>query len=316
LLLILFTFTLPISSKAQQLEINRMLKASDTLNKKRLSTLLIGGGLAFAGSAILLNNVWYKDYPRSKFHFFDDNKEWRLMDKGGHVLTTYVETMWAYDAFRWAGVPRNKAVWASMATGTAMQLTIEILDGYSAEWGFSKGDFYANTAGCTLFGLQQALWDEQRIWLKFFNFPKKYDNTPVKNSDGTTQSVREMAKWLYGNNYTQTFFKDYNALTWWISVNPRSFFKQLKFPSWLNLAVGYSAENVFGAYGNYFPADDQTLYPRYSQYLFSFDIDLTKIKTNNKFLKTLCRTFNFVKIPAPALEYNSLKRFKFHPFYL
>ena len=50
----------------------------------------------------------------------------------------------------------------------------------------------------------------------------------------------------------------------------------------------------------------------YRQFYLSVDLDLTKIKTNSKFLKTLFSTINFIKIPAPALEYNTKNGFKFH----
>ena len=143
------------------------------------------------------------------------------------------------------------------------------------------------------------------------NFPKNYSKTPVLVGTQTI-SLSDMVKKLYGKNYTETFFKDYNAINWWLSVNPKSFAKNSKLPAWLNVAVGYSAENVFGAYYNLPPTNTEA-FPRYRQYFLSLDIDLTRIKTKNKLLKTVFRAFNFVKIPAPALEYNSLKKFKFHP---
>lgn len=286
---------------------------SDTLNKKRVYGLVGAGVAGYSTAVYFLNKLWYSSYERSSFQFFNDNGEWFQMDKGGHVLTAYVESKWAYQAFRWAGVKEKKAIISGIVAGTIYQTTIEVLDGFSKQWGFSTGDVIANSTGSALFGIQQVAWGEQRILLKMSNFPKNYSKTPVKAPDGTTKSVHEMAKWLYGDNYFHTYFKDYNALNWWASINPHSFAKNSKFPSWLNIAVGYSAENVFGAYGNYFPANDNKLYPRYRQYLLSLDIDLSKIKTRNKFLKAVCNTFNFVKIPAPALEYNSLGKFKFHP---
>jgi hypothetical protein len=297
----------------QNAKIDSFFKKADTLDKKRLKGLILTGAVGYTGATLLLNNVWYKQYPRSKFHTFDDNGEWENMDKYGHVLTAYVEAKWAYDAFRWTGMRnRNAALWG-MASATLFQTTLETLDGFSANWGFSWGDVIANTSGCALFGVQQAVWNEQRIVLKVGNFPKKYSKEVVTAPNERFKSVKELASWLYGTTYPQTFFKDYNAINWWVSINPHSFAKNSTFPSWLNIALGHSAENVFGAYGNYFPASDYNKYPRYRQYLLSLDIDLTKIKTNNKVVKALCRTFNFVKIPAPALEYNSLGKWKVHP---
>ncbi len=307
------TFSVSFSFSYAQTKAELFFKNSDTLNKKRLYGILGTGVAGYSTAVYYLDKLWYAGYERSSFQFINDNGEWLQMDKGGHVLTTYVETKLAYQAFKWAGVKDRKAIWAGIAAGTIYQTTLEVLDGFSKQWGFSPGDVVANSAGAALFGVQQATWKEQRILLKISNFPKNYSKTPIKAPDGTTKSVHEMAAWLYGDTYAQKFIKEYNALNYWISINPHSFAKNSKFPAWLNVAVGYSAENVFGAYGNYFPANDNNLYPRYRQYLLSVDIDLSKIKTRNKFLKAVCNTFNFVKIPAPALEYNSLGKFKFHP---
>ncbi len=316
---LLFKILIINTLNSQTMKKNDFFTASDTFNKKRLNTLLTAGAIGYTTSFILLYKVWYANEKLTTFHLFDDNGEWLLADKIGHTLTAYNESQWAFEAFRWAGVKNNKAVWAGMAAGTLFQTTFEYMDGLSEGWGFSMGDVIANTSGCALFGLQQATWQEQRIVMKVGNFPKKYDKTPVQvyNDDTKrfeTSSVYKLArsKRLYGEKYTESFFKDYNAINWWLSVNPKSFAKNSKFPAWLNIAVGYSAENVFGALYNIPPTDTKE-YPRHRQYLLSLDIDLSRVKTKSKFLKTVLKAFNFVKIPAPALEYNSLGKFKFHP---
>jgi Predicted periplasmic lipoprotein (DUF2279) len=301
--ILLFTLNIFIINGLQSQ--NSLFEPSDSFNKKRFNSILITGAVGYTGAVLVLNKVWYSDYPQSSFHLFDDLGEWENMDKYGHVLSAYVETKWAYGAYRWAGVKNRRAAWLGMLTGTVLQSTLEVMDGFSEQWGFSLGDMTANTAGCALFGLQQAAWDEQRILLKVSNFPKSYSKDIIA---GTTLSENSEAKRLYGDNYALTFFKDYNAINWWLSANPRSFMKNSDFPSWLNIAFGHSAENVFGAYGN--PAGFPS---RYRQYFLSFDIDLTKIKTKNKFLKSLLGTLNFIKIPAPTLEYNSQGKWKFHP---
>ena len=70
------------------------------LNKKRLYGLIGATAVGYTGAVLLLNNVWYAQYPKSSLHSFDDNGEWLQMDKGGHVLTAYVESKWAFQAFR------------------------------------------------------------------------------------------------------------------------------------------------------------------------------------------------------------------------
>ena len=296
-------------------------EASDTFNKQRFWGFVGASTTFYVGTVLLLDKVWYAQYPREAFHLFDDSGEWEQMDKYGHVLTAYTETKWIYEAMRWTGMENRKAAWAGVATGTALQATLEILDGFSTEWGFSWSDMAANTAGCVLFGVQQAVWNEQRMVLKVSNTPRAYSTAPIRSTDGSkTSSLRERTNDLYGQGYAQTFFKDYNALTWWLSINPKSFNKNSRFPSWLNVAVGYGADNMFGGYVNEWPTKKPeftvaTDLPRYKQFYLSLDIDLSKVKTKSKFLNTVLKTINFVKIPAPALEFNTLGQVKFHPLF-
>ena len=308
------------NSRYKNPSLGSLLTPSDSFNRRRFWFLVGTGSAAYVSSIALLNNVWYAQYPRSRFHLFDDEGEWMQMDKAGHVISAYQGSKWVYSAMRWSGMKNNHAAWFGMAVGTFFQATLETLDGFSDEWGFSWSDITANTAGCALFGLQQAAWNEQRIVIKVSNTPQKYPLTTIPSIDGSkTTTIRERTNDLYGNNYTQTFFKDYNALIFWVSVNPKSFYKNSRLPDWLNVAVGYGAENMYGGYKNEWPAAapefrlSDAAYPRYRQYYLSLDIDLSRIKTKSKFIKTLARTFNFIKIPSPTLEFNSLGKVKFHP---
>jgi hypothetical protein len=300
--------------------LSNLLTPCDTFNNQRFWSLVGVGTASYLGSMTLLQNLWYKQYVQSSFHFFDDQGEWLQMDKAGHVISAYQASKWVYGAMRWSGMKNRNASLFGMAVGTVFQTTLETFDGFSAEWGFSWFDMTANTAGCALFGVQQAVWDEQRMVIKVSNTPRKYPLTPIRSIDGSkTTTFRTRTTDLYGDNYTQTFWKDYNAITIWLSMNPKSFFKESRLPDWLNVAVGYGAENMYGARKNEWPAAkpefrlSETDYPRYRQYFLSFDIDLSRIKTKSKFLKTLARTINFVKIPSPTLEFNTLGKVKFHP---
>jgi hypothetical protein len=49
---------------------------------------------------------------------------------------------------------------------------------------------------------------------------------------------------------------------------------------------------------------------RYRQFLFSLDIDWSKIETGSGFLKTVLHGMTFIKLPFPAIEYNSKGRLK------
>jgi hypothetical protein len=92
---------------------------------------------------------------------------------------------------------------------------------------------------------------------------------------------------LLGGNWAESFLKDYNGLTFWLSMNIHSFLPEnCRFPRWLNVAFGYGAEGMLGGYGNQAMHNGTPLpfYERYRQFYISTDIDLTRIKTNKKWL--------------------------------
>jgi hypothetical protein len=304
----------------------------DTFDRKRCITVVGTSAATFATTTYWLYTAWYQQYGRGKFHFFNDNGEWMQMDKYGHVFSGYFQSRWAAEMYRWVGVKPRKSDWIGVAYGLAAQTSLEIADGFSTKWGFSKGDFVANLLGAGSFIGQQLAWNEQRISFKVSSTPKTYPNTLVYSEDGkysTPLSTR--AYNLLGNNYAISFIKDYNEQTLWLSANVASFLpKETRFPKWLNVAVGYSVENAFVGNNSYswtqteakdgIPVGtvftiDKNQFPRYRQILLSLDIDLTKIKTKNHFLNTMLHIVNIIKIPAPALEFNSLGQVKGHLLY-
>ena len=79
-----------------------------------------------------LNQLWYADYPRSSFHWYNDNDSWLQMDKFGHSLTAYHVGLVGMDIMRWNGVQKKSdLVWRNL--WIFFLTTIEILDGYSEE---------------------------------------------------------------------------------------------------------------------------------------------------------------------------------------
>lgn len=261
------------------------------LNKKRL--LLVTGteSVLSVGSLIALNEVWYKDYPRSSFHTFNDNGEWLGMDKVGHMQTAYTTGRISYNLLRWCKLPYKKSIWIGGLTGFAYQTAIEVLDGYSAEWGFSTGDILANATGSALFIGQEFLWNEQRIVPKF-GFQRS----------GFAKYRPE----ILGTSYAEQLIKDYNGQTYWLSVNIASFMKEdTRVPKWLNLAFGYGATGMTGGHANPPMTNAQgnaITFDRQRQYYLSLDIDVTRIKTKSRVLRLVFNTFGFIKIPAPGIE--------------
>jgi hypothetical protein len=249
-----------------------------------------------------LYTQWYKDYPRSSFHFFNDNVEWEQMDKYAHIFDAYSVARPLYNSYRWAGYDEKKATLHAAGIAYIFQTTIEIFDGFSAEWGFSSGDVFANTAGVGLFAAQQLIWHEQRIILKYSFHHTEYSKYRPQ---------------LLGNNILENMLKDYNGQTYWITINPKSFFKRSKIPAWLNLALGIGAEGMTGGKFNPLTAEGKLIpqFRRYRQYYLSVDIDLSEIKTKSELLKGIFKVINIIHLPSPAIEFNNGKKSKFHPLY-
>jgi hypothetical protein len=274
----------------------------DSLKKGRLIGVVSAETAVAVTTLIGLNEVWYKDYPRSSFHFFNDNSEWLQMDKLGHSFSAYQMGRIGYSALRWSGVSKNKSAWYGGSLGLTYQLIIEILDGYSSQWGFSWGDFTANVAGAALFTGQQLGWHEQRIMMKF-----SYHYSPYASMNPD----------LLGRNHLERILKDYNGQTYWLSVSPGTFLKpQKKFPRWVAISIGYSADGMIGARSNpVIPNSYMEIY-RYRRFLLSLDIDFSHIPVKSKGWRTFFSILNVVKVPFPTLEYNTMNKFKGHWFYL
>jgi hypothetical protein len=207
------------------------------------------------------------------------------------------------------------------AASTVAQSTIEIMDGFSEGWGFSPGDVLFNTLGTGLYVGQELLWQEQRITLKFSYTPTLYPDVPVlqTNPDAPAMTYRQRAAYLYGSNYVQGLVKDYNGHTQWASVNIASFLPpngSSRWPKWLNVAVGYGVNNLYGADRNSWqwnPTDAADTYfsdpvvagIRTPQWYLSLDVDLRRIPVRSRLLKFLLAGLNMFKVPAPALEFNT-----------
>lgn len=284
-------------------------KNSDTVsnsyprNSKRIKLVTAANIIGYGGTLVGLNAVWYSQYPRSGFHFFNDEAQWLQMDKAGHIYSAYIESNATMEMWRWAGLNRKQRIWLGGLSGVAYQSIIEILDGFSAEYGFSVTDFAANIIGSATFISQELAWNEQRIKLKFSFHRKNYADAELNKR--TDQ--------LAGKTEIERFIKDYNGQSYWVSGNIHSFFPETKLPRWLNVAVGYGAEGMFGGTQNIgkdkegnIVFDRQDI-KRYRQWYLSPDIDFTKIKTNKKGVKILLFVLNSFKFPAPGLEYSNGK---------
>lgn len=288
-----------ITSVFSQSGINKFLTPSDTLNTARRNALVITEASVIGLSLVGLNQLWYADYEKSKLHTLNDNDEWLQMDKFGHVFSSYQVGRAGAELLHWSGVGKKDQLLYGATLGFGFLTVVEVFDGYSKEWGFSWGDMISNAAGTGLYVGQELLWEEQRFTLKYSFHQTKYaSQRPDKLGEGLLEEI----------------LKDYNGQTYWLSANVHSFFKNDKIPKWLNVAFGYGAEGMLA--GN---EETEALSflnsDRKRQFYLSLDIDLSRIKTDSHFLKSVFSVLNVIKVPFPTLEFNDKNGIKFHAIY-
>ncbi|HCY81215.1 MAG TPA: DUF2279 domain-containing protein [Xanthomarina gelatinilytica] len=278
---------------------NQFLKPSDTLNTFRRNAVVITEASMATLTLVGLNQLWYADYPKSKFHTLNDNNQWLQMDKLGHVFSAYQLGRLGANTLHWSGVSKQDQLIYGSTIGVAFLTVVEVFDGYSEEWGFSWGDMAANVTGAGLYVGQELLWKEQRFTIKY----------SFHRTDYAPQNPE-----VLGNGFSEEFLKDYNGQTYWLSLNLHAFFKESKIPSWLNVALGYGAEGMISG-SNTNDNDVVQEQNPYRQFYLSLDLDLTRIKTNSHVLRTIFDVFNVIKVPFPALEFNDKNGIKFHGIY-
>jgi hypothetical protein len=153
------------------------------------------------GALVGLNQLWYADYPRSDFHFINDNAEW---------LQTYSSYHLGRSAEMLEMELAKKAIDLRFWYGICFLTAVEVLDGFLLNGCFFR-DIIANASaliclpGITVEGAA----DHTKI---FFSY---HAIRPVQ-----TQCFRELT---CGTN-----LKDYNGQTYWLSVNLHSFYKGSK----------------------------------------------------------------------------------------
>lgn len=295
---ICIVFFVTISTVAQS-KFESFLTPSDTLNLPRRNAVIISESSTMGLSLLGLNQLWYADYPRSKFHTLNDADEWLQMDKVGHVFSSYQIGRAGANILNWSGVSKKNQLIYGSTLGFTFLTAVEVFDGFSEEWGFSWSDMAANAAGTGLYVGQELLWEEQRITLKYSFHQTKYaPQRPDKLGEG----------------FIEEMLKDYNGQTYWLSANVHSFFKESQIPKWLNVAIGYGADGMLT--GKSETVNNLIIsHQRKRQFYLSLDVDLSRIETKSHVLKTIFEVFNVIKVPFPTLELDDRGVLKVHPVY-
>jgi len=265
----------------------------DSINQKKLTKVVIASSATYTLAMVGLGHVWYSDFDRQPFSFFNDSREWKQIDKVGHLYSAFQLTDLSSRTLQWTGLSKTKSNRIGAITSFLVISSIEIFDGYSAGYGASPSDIGANALGASLYLGQQMLWKETRLQPKF-SFHQTH--------------LSKLRPNVLGGNFSEELLKDYNGQTYWLSVDMDKF---MLFPKWLNWAVGYGGHDLIFAEDSSNQANGHS---GYRQFYLSLDFDLTAIKTRSRALKTLLYFVNMVKLPSPTLEF-SRRGIKSHPFY-
>lgn len=278
------------------------LPPSDRYRPDRLKKVVIAEVAVGAAMSIGLNYLWYKKFPRSRFHFFNDNREWLQMDKMGHAATAYNIGVLQYDMMRWCGVKKNDAILIGSATALGGLAIVEFFDGFSTHWGFSKGDMLANLVGTAIFASQQRWWDQQRVTMRFSAHFSPY----AQYHSGEL-----------GKSWASRILKDYNGQSYWLSFNIKSFLpaSSSSFPNWPSVSLGYGVEGLIGGHFNPDSIKGKPIpsFERNRRFMLSPDADWFRIPAAP--VEAAAYLLKPFKFPAPALEINSKGKFRLYGLY-
>lgn len=248
--------------------------------KLSLKQIVIGETVIVTAGFVALNSIWYKEYARTSFHFFNDNKEWLQQDKLGHLFTSFHLYKNQNTILKNAGLPDNKArLWSAISISSAM-LGIEVLDGFSAQWGASIGDFSANSIGVLLACYSDFYGNQFQV--KFSYSPSVYS------------SYRPA---VLGSGFERVI-KDYNSQTYWLTASPKNW----NFP--ITIALGHGVDGLLG--GNNNPimnekGEQLPVFNRSRKWILSLDVNHHFFKSDKKWVKGLMWIGQIIKLPAPAI---------------
>jgi hypothetical protein len=118
----------------------------------RTAALLLG---SVGATAAYGRSKWWQDGFTGSFRsvnegWFGAGTKTGGADKLGHVMFAYAGTRLMARGYEWAGNDADRALGYGLWTSVGTLLGIELVDGYSRKWRFSKEDVVANLAGGAL----------------------------------------------------------------------------------------------------------------------------------------------------------------------
>lgn len=113
-------------------------------------------------------------------------------DKLGHFYSSYASARLMTKAFEWAGYDHMSAAKMAGWTSAAVMLGVEVMDGFTLEYGFSKEDLIMNLAGVGLGALLELRPDlDEKFDMRFMYWQSDDaellgENDPISDYSGQT----------------------------------------------------------------------------------------------------------------------------------
>ncbi len=258
------------------------------INKRKFA--IVGGvtALSLGSTYAYLETVWWK-HKQTHFHM-DGGKDYlyaKNMDKAGHFIGGMFTAQAMKEGFEWAGMKPLPSYLYAGAVGGALQMIIEVKDGFSPSYGFSIGDVAFGTAGSfvPLLKYHYPALDAFTVKLSYYpHYTYYYDIYPQAN-----------------------LIDDYMNQTYWLSLSvndwlPKHSTVEKVWPDFLTITGGMSIDETWNQYykGDYHPDDNGK---GNFEYFISLDVDWRKIlPQHKKATRVLSDALNYIKLPLPALR--------------
>ncbi len=265
-LVLFFSLTATLKTYAQQDTV------TERVNYTRLGIVGTATAAAFVYGYGVQNTMWWKG-EKSSFHT-NWKQDWVYAmgsDKYGHFYFAHLVSNIYSQLFDWCGIGRKKSQIYGALFALGYQTFIEIRDGFSRDYGFSWGDFTANTIGASL-----PLLKEKWKFLRDFKFKISY-----------YPSER------FKHNSNRHILDDYESTYDWISyplykLLPSSVGKFV--PKIFNIAIGHSVKKL----------DIES--EKTHEFFIALDWNFEALPGESKFWKILKRDLNFYHFPSPAIK--------------
>lgn len=244
-----------------------------------------------------MSTIWKN---RGPFHIVEDGKYAMYIDKAGHFYGTFLSSYVLSQTLIECGLSYDWASAVGGLLGLGYTTYVEVLDGFSRDWGFCPSDFYADVAGALFFWGYSHLPLLQNFTPKFMYFPPRWFNS-------------------YSRKPSSMFIDDYSAHTFWISVNVYNLLPktvQSYYPKWLDISVGFAVRNLcdpLNPANNCNPSVSEPVYHYVwgnRKIIIALDYDLVKLLPDGSpFWNWLKQSLNYFKLPSPAIEFGKPTRF-------